>query len=228
MTEPTNYRVSSGADLNTIFSSIAVNQIDYGLLPNNFFVGEVWTSITPISQVNTTPNNITIIGNNGFKINSSGLYRLNISLNFGNCNEQTQRVVFILSSSPNPIVGDVYDFTPSPTMQEIYAINCSGANNINNGNAANNLNNLNLGNCFTLNTDNFGIDRSPYFFSFQLDKEQSDTSLARSNFFTLDITFQAQTNKFIYPYIRIRDEQSGSASVTLTNSKWMFTKINNM
>ena len=233
MTEKTNYTLSNGDDLSDIFSSIVVNQVDRGtLLSTAQLVGEGWTVLSPTKSGNST--NITIVSNQGsmgFQINNAGLYRLNISLYFsGNSREQGQSVVFILNSvntTPPGDNGGGYEFTPLPPLSDIYAINCSGASG--NNNATNSLNKNNLGNCFTLNQANTNIESNPYFFSFKLEKSSSGTSLTYSNFFTLDMTFQITAGKIIYPQIRCRREDGPDPYVYLDpQSKWMFTKINDI
>lgn len=210
---------SSGQDLNTIFEPIVVNEIDYGTFSDTS-VGTNWDTIGRANL--NTPNNISISGN-GFKITSKGLYRLNIALNFGSNNGSSfQNIAFILSNNASLSGTSGYSFTPSPTMANISAINCSGACGVT-GNAQNYLNSQNIGNCLSLNPVASNTDTTnPYFFAFRL---TGTSSTSNSNFFTLDITFTASLDQFIYPYIRC----TGSGqTVFLQNSKWMFTKINDI
>jgi hypothetical protein len=225
----TNYLVN-GQDLNTFFAPIAVNQIDYGVLcsTNDLFVPESWTQIIN-NTLNNISNNIVIAGgsnNRAFKITSPGFYRLNITLNFGKAVEETQNVVFILSNDSVFPSDNGYNFEPSPRMSKIYSINCSGANGYN-GDVTNYLNNINAGNCLKLNATQNKFNTDPYFFSFVLEKSGAGEAESRSNFFTLDIMFEATEGQFIYPYIRCQ-QSSSNPSVTLQNSKWMFTKINDI
>lgn len=218
--------LANGKDLNQIFAPIGVNGIDYGTIPN-YTVQETWVPFNNLEETGAGKNIEIITG--GFKITSPGLYRLNISLNVGNANESTQNVVFILADTNIP---PSYDFVASPDISTIYAINCSGANGTDTVNATNNLNNINLGNCLSLNPTQKSFSLNPYFFSFTLQKSSTGSSISRSNFFTLDITFRTsfktgQNYQNIYPYIRCR-QSSSNPVVVMQNSTWRFIKLNNM
>lgn len=220
----TNKSPYSNQDLNTIFAPIAVNQIDYGIF-SGLNIKTDWAKPKP-TRLQTTANNIKLFSN-GFEVLSAGFYRLNITLNFSATPSSTvKNLVFILSNSSTAPASNGYNFTPSPKMSTIYAINCSGASGYN-GDATNYLNNANLGNCLSLNpvqTANEGTDpfsTNPYFFSFPV--FCNGTPSSNTNFFTLDITFKATVNQAIYLHIRCRNT---GEEITLQNSNWIFTKIN--
>ncbi len=227
-TLPTNFITSTGQDLNEIFAPIVVNQIDYGNLTITDPIEEVWTKFDDITQIQIKNVEITPSGTKGFIINSNGLYKLNVTLNFGDCKEETQNIVFILSSSSNRPDDDGYTFTPSPTMSNIYSINCSGGSAPIDDSLGNNLNVRDIGNCFALiENGNTNINSAPYFYKFQTRKNNDGTSVTRTNFFTLDMTFVATEGQTIYPYIRCMSSSS-NVNALLQRSKWMFTKINSI
>lgn len=244
MAAQTNFITPAG-DLNTIFAPI--NQVDYGTLDvsnNSDIIGENWVPVANMSS-NSPINNIQI-ENDGqsFRVLRPGLYRLCINLNFGDANESTQTVVFILNyekyapkdeAGGNNIVSN-YFFIPRPNLTEIYAINCSGAStNSASGYFKNSLNSDDIGNCFGLNYNYVQpnpdtLATSPYFFTFSTRKSTSEENKLRSNFYTLDITFKtpddvSSTQYKIFPFIRCMRLDGSNPFVTLQNAKWLFTKL---
>lgn len=225
MAQPTNYKISTGVDLNAVFAPI--NPVDYGTLSAPTIVDNAWVSITP-TLVNS-PNNNVSINNNALIINNTGVYRLNIALNFGTGIQQSSQVVFVLSSTSTFPDIDSYVYIPSPNMSNIYAMNITGGNGRAGQLVQNNLNNINLGNCLVFNqSDQTNFDKEPYFVRINLTKGDTGTGPSRPNFLTIDITFIVNsTPQNIFPQIRLIDE-GANPSINLANSKWMLTRISNI
>jgi hypothetical protein len=238
----TNYIVNNGnyssADLNTIFSPISKGSIDYGSLDVSAnYIAETWC-IFKTPGVTASAGNITTIqasGTNGggFNIVNAGFYRLNIALFFNGIyvQENIQKVLFILNSSPSAPISTTTTFTPSPSMNDIYIMNCSGVasgnttdvvlTNLNNERPID-LNSTSLGNLLSTLDVNTDINTNPYYFSFF-------ASSARSNIYTLDITFNAIAGQDIYPQIVCQGfggtYNNPANTLDGTNSKWAFFRL---
>jgi hypothetical protein len=249
----TNYIVSNGnyinTDLNAIFAPISRGTVDYGTFNSTptylgngtpqSYIAESWCLFNTPIRNSSSAGNITITdasgaSGGGFNIVNAGNYKLSVTLFFnGNsASGSYQYVLFILNSTDTVPSTTTTTFTPAPNMGQIYSINCSGGASIRPDDGdIENINNFNLttdpfstdttGNLLNVRSEATNINTNPYYFSFF-------ASSARSNIYTLDITFNATAGQDIYPQIVCQEFGVYANPINTLNgtaSKWAFFKL---